>query len=75
MQRRNILSWLRPKPHPICTGSQALCSWSPRDLEPTQPPWVPDLPPAFQVLLNDLHHGPSLQVHFILVTRRVRVDD
>lgn len=36
---------------------------------------VPDLPPAFQVFLDDLHHSPSLQVHFILVPSCVRVDD
>lgn len=52
-----------------------LSSWSPHDLKPTQLQRVPDLPPAFQVFLDDFHHSSSFQVHFILVTRCVWVDD
>lgn len=35
---------------------------------------VPDFPPALQVLLGHHHHGPSVQVHLILVSCSVGVN-
>lgn len=39
------------------------------------PGTVPDLPPALQVLLDHHHHSPLVQVHFILVSGSVGVNN
>lgn len=39
------------------------------------PGTVPDFPPALQVLLDHHHHGPFVQVHFVLVSCSVGVNN
>jgi len=60
-----------------CTPISASHSpgYSAREEEEVEVGTVPDFPPALQVLLDHLHHSPFVQVHFILVSCSIWINN